>query len=187
MSPPTVTAIMPWISPKPQPRERRNHDRILWLIAAWKFFYGLLLLGVGIGAFNLIGKNISAELWHLTQRWNIDFHNHYVQLLFRKAGEMDGKRLYYLTAMTFGYAALFFVEGIGLFLGKHWAKWLVIVVTGSFIPEEIYHLVRQFDWFDSILLITNVACVIYLVWRVKTSDRPHKSHRHSRLNSNHPT
>ena len=62
MSAPNAIAIMPGIASKSQPRKRRKHDKILWLIGAWKIFYGLLLLGVGIGAFNLIGKNLSAEL-----------------------------------------------------------------------------------------------------------------------------
>ena len=158
--------------------QHRKSDQILWLIGGGKIFYGLLLLGVGIGAFNLIGKNLSAELWLLAERWNIDFHNHYIQLLFRKAALMDGKKLFFLTVMTFGYAALFFIEGIGLILGKYWAKWLVIIVTGSFIPGEIYHLARQFDWFDSILLLINVACVIFLMWRIKTCEHAHKPRRH---------
>ncbi|HEY3932513.1 MAG TPA: DUF2127 domain-containing protein [Verrucomicrobiae bacterium] len=169
MNAPDAIAIMPGVASKSRSSKRRKHDKILWLIGAWKIFYGLLLLGVGVGAFNLIGKNLSAELWKLVERWNIDFHNYYIQLLFRKATELDGKRLFALTFMTFGYAMLFFIEGVGLILDKHWAKWLVVVVTGSFIPGEIYHLVRQFNWFDLILLIINVACIIYLVWRIKSS------------------
>jgi uncharacterized membrane protein (DUF2068 family) len=180
MSAHAATVIAPGASAKTRRQPRRKSDSILWLIGSGKIFYGLLLLGVGIGAFDLIGKNLSAELWHLVERWNIDFHNHYVQLLFQKAALMDGKKLFFLSVMTFGYAALFFVEGIGLILGKYWAKWMVILVTGSFIPGEIYHLARQFDWLDSILLLINVACVIFLIWRIKTRNHPVKSkHRPS--------
>jgi uncharacterized membrane protein (DUF2068 family) len=178
MSLSTVTAIVPWASSKSVRRERRKSDQVLWMIGAWKIFYGLLLLGVGIGAFNLIGKNLSTELWFWVERWNIDFHNHYIQLLFRKAALMDGKKLFFLSVMTFGYAALFFVEGIGLILGKYWAKWLVIFVTSSFIPGELYHLARQFDWLDLILLVINVACVVFLVWRIKTRHHMPKSRRY---------
>ena len=101
-------------------------------------------------------------------------------LLFRKAALMDGKRLMFLSVMTFGYAAVFFIEGIGLILGKYWAQWMVIFVTGSFVPGEIYHLARQFNWLDTILLLINVVCVIYLVWQIKTRDHGPKSIRHKR-------
>jgi uncharacterized membrane protein (DUF2068 family) len=165
------TSTLPWPRLKPAHRKKlRNHDSILWLIGAGKIFYGLLLVVVGIGAFNLIGKNLSTELWHLTERWNINFHNHYIQLLFRKAALMDGKKLFFLSVMTFGYAIVFFVEGVGLMLGKYWAKWMVIMVTGSFIPGEMYHLGHEFNWLDTILLLINLACVIYLVWRIKTHE-----------------
>jgi uncharacterized membrane protein (DUF2068 family) len=100
--------------------------------------------------------------------WNVDFHNHYIQMLFRKISAVDGQKLYFLTFMTFVYAAVFFVEGIGLILEKYWAKWLVVVVTGSFIPEELYHVVRQFGWFDLTLALINAASVAYLIWRIKT-------------------
>jgi uncharacterized membrane protein (DUF2068 family) len=178
MNPPTVTGIMPRIPGKPMTRKRRRHDRmILCLIGSWKIFYGLLLVAVGIGAFDLIGRNLSSELWALVQRWNIDFHNHYIQLLFRKAALLDGKKLFYISMITFGYAALFFIEGIGLILDKYWAKWLVVLVTASFIPGETLRLIHQFDWLDSVLLLINALFVIYLVWQIKTHGRPHKPRR----------
>lgn len=160
---------------KSTPKKHRKHDKILWVIGAGKIFYGLLLVIVGVGALNLIGKNISLELWHLIQGWNVDFHNHYIQMLFRKISAMDGHKLYFLGIVTFAYAAVFFVEGIGLILEKYWAKWLVVVVTGSFIPEELYHLARQFGWLDLVLALFNASCVAYLIWRIKTHEHPQKS------------
>jgi uncharacterized membrane protein (DUF2068 family) len=174
----TISAILPWIARRSQKRKRSRRDRmILCFIGSWKIFYGVLLVIVGIGAFDLIGKNLSAEVWALVQRWNIDFHNHYIQLLFRKAALMDGKKLFYISMMTFGYSALFFIEGIGLIMDKHWAKWLVVLVTASFIPGETLRLIRQFDWLDSILLLINALFVIYLVWQIKTHDQPGKPRR----------
>ena len=175
MSVPAASAHLPWAHLKPKNKKHRLHDRIVWLIGGAKIFYGLLLVGVGIGAFNLIGKNIAIGLWHFTEHWNIDFHNHYVQLLFQQANQMDGDKLLFLASISLGYAALFFVEGIGLILGRYWAQWLVIIDTASFIPGEIYYLARQFNWFDTILLLVNVAVVLYLVWRIMTRDHPQKS------------
>jgi uncharacterized membrane protein (DUF2068 family) len=175
MSAPAASTRLPWTHLKSAHKKHRKHDKILWLIGAGKIFYGLLLLAVGIGAFNLIGKNLSAELWHLIQGWNVNFHNRYIQMVFRKISAVDGQKLYFLTVVTFAYAAIFFVEGIGLILNKYWAKWLVVVVTGSFIPTELYHLVRQFGWLDFALVIFNAASVAYLIWRIKTHEHPDKS------------
>jgi uncharacterized membrane protein (DUF2068 family) len=174
MSAPAASKHLLWTHLKFAHKKHRKHDKILWLIGAGKIFYGLILLAVGIGAFNLIGKNLSAELWHLIQGWNVDFHNRYIQMLFRKVSAMDGQKLYFLTIVTFAYAAVFFVEGIGLILNKYWAKWLVVVVTGSFIPEELYHLLRQFGWLDFVLVFLNASSVAYLIWRIKTHEHSHK-------------
>ena len=40
-----------------------------------------------------------------------------------------------------------------------------VVVTGSFIPIEIYELVKDFGVGKVVALIVNVAIVIYLAWR----------------------
>lgn len=175
MSAPAASTHLPWTHLKSKRRTRPKHDKILWIIGAGKIVYGLLLLAVGVGAFNLIGKNLSQELGHLIQGWNVDFHNHYIQVLFRKISTMDGHKLYFLGFVTFAYAAVFFVEGIGLILEKYWAKWLVVVVTGSFIPEELYHLIQEFGWFNFTLVILNAATVAYLAWRIKIHEHPKRT------------
>ena len=47
---------------------------------------------------------------------------------------------------TFLYAALFAVEGVGLWLGKRWAEWLTVVTTSLLIPIEIYEIVHKPTW-----------------------------------------
>jgi len=65
------------------------------------------------------------------------------------------------------YAGLFLTEGTGLLLRKRWGEIVTIVITGSFIPFEIYELVvKEFSVFKVLLLIGNVAVLAYLIWRV---------------------
>ena len=59
---------------------------------------------------------------------------------------------------------------MGLVCKKHWAAWLTVVVTGSFIPLEIYEMVAHFGAGKVVALAINVAIVIYLVW-VRLSER----------------
>ena len=68
MSAPAASTHLPWTHLKSRRRTHRKHDKILWVIGAGKIFYGLVLLAVGVGAFDLIGKNLSQELGHFDSR-----------------------------------------------------------------------------------------------------------------------
>jgi hypothetical protein len=51
----------------------------------------------------------------------------------------------------------------GLWLRRRWAEYLTVIVTGSFIPLEIYEIVEHFTVLRVVVLAVNVAIVIYLV------------------------
>ena len=61
------------------------------------------------------------------------------------------------------YAALFAVEGVGLWLGKYWAEWFTVIATGSLVPLELYETLHRFGWLKLATLSGNVAIVVYLV------------------------
>ena len=66
-------------------------------------------------------------------------------------------------AMTaFGYAALMGTEGVALYLRKPWARRLTIVATSSLIPIEMYEIWREVHPIRVLVLVVNVAIVIYL-------------------------
>jgi uncharacterized membrane protein (DUF2068 family) len=65
--------------------------------------------------------------------------------------------------VALGYALVFGIEGIGLWLGKHWAEWFTVIATGSLVPLELYETVDHFGWLKLAALVGNVIIVIYLV------------------------
>ncbi len=65
------------------------------------------------------------------------------------------------------YAALFFVEGFGLWTGKRWAEYLTTIATASLVPFEVYELVHHATWTKAVVLIGNVAIVIYLIYLLR--------------------
>ena len=76
-----------------------------------------------------------------------------------------------LSVGTLFYSALFFTEGIGLLLRKRWAEYFTIISTGAFIPLEIYELLKHVTPVKILLMILNVAIVVYLVLRLRKERR----------------
>jgi uncharacterized membrane protein (DUF2068 family) len=62
------------------------------------------------------------------------------------------------------YAALQIVEGIGLWSLKRWGEYVAVVGTTAFIPLEIYEIVDKVSWLKIVILVINVAAVVYLLW-----------------------
>jgi uncharacterized membrane protein (DUF2068 family) len=95
----------------------------------------------------------------------LDGH-HLVRHIVARLASLNGRELHQLAAATFGYAALFLVEGVGLILRKHWAEWMTVIVTGSFVPFEVYSLLRRPGPGKVVALALNVAIVVYLARRI---------------------
>jgi uncharacterized membrane protein (DUF2068 family) len=62
------------------------------------------------------------------------------------------------------YAALQVAEGIGLWSLKRWGEYVAVVGTTAFIPLEVYELVDGVSWLKIVILLINIAAVVYLVW-----------------------
>jgi uncharacterized membrane protein (DUF2068 family) len=78
------------------------------------------------------------------------------------------RRVQLLGVSAFAYAALFALEGIGLWLQKRWAEYLTIVATSSLLPLEIYEAAKRLTILRVAVLVSNAAIVAYLIWRVRT-------------------
>jgi uncharacterized membrane protein (DUF2068 family) len=154
------------------PSQSRDHNPWTLVIAAGKFFYGVLLVSVGLGVFNLVGKNLANELLRLINYWHIDAHLYYVNWLIHKVSNISNGQLILLTQINFIYAALSFIEAFGLAFEKRWAKWLAVIDTSSFIPIEIYQLGHTFNWINFFLLLAYGATVFYLIKRLRQTPVP---------------
>ena len=91
-----------------------------------------------------------------------------IHALISKITGIDRTHLRAVQAGTFCYAFLHVVEAIGLFMGKDWAGYLVIVATSSLIPLELYELAKKFTALRVTFLILNIAIVIYLIMTLRT-------------------
>ena len=61
------------------------------------------------------------------------------------------------------YGLLQLAEGIGLWSLKRWGEYVAVVGTTLFIPLEVYEVIEKTTWLKIVVLIMNVAAVLYLL------------------------
>jgi uncharacterized membrane protein (DUF2068 family) len=151
----------------PTPRVAPWEDFALRLIAFYKMLHALFFIGVGLGLLRLRGHNVVDFLnAHLVIPYHLNPENRIVYWLLDKADALTSHRLLLLGYAAFFYAALFAAEGIGLFLRKHWAEYLVVFVTGSLLPIEVYELFVKVAWWKFAAVVGNLFIVCYLIHRI---------------------
>jgi len=143
----------------------------LFLIGLFKLVKGFSLLAVALGALRFLHHDLSSTLEHWVNALRIDPENHYVHKVLSRALDVNPRQLKLLSVGTFFYSALFFTEGIGLLLRKRWAEYFTIISTGALIPLEIYELVKHVTPVKILVMILNVAIVVYLVLRLRKERR----------------
>ena len=77
---------------------------------------------------------------------------------------MSAPRIHALRIVTLAYAAVFAVEGVGLWMQKRWAEWLTTIITASLIPLEAWELFFR-PTIGKVLIICQLAIVAYLIWQ----------------------
>ena len=152
-------------------RTQSRGDPALLAIALFKLVKGGLILAFACGAMSFFHKDVASQVQHWLDQLRIDPDNRFVGALLTKLQLVDAKQLKELSAISAGYGALFLTEGTGLLLRKRWAEWLTIIATGSFIPLEVYELIRRFTAVRLVLLLVNAAVVLFLIYRIRKSSR----------------
>lgn len=151
--------------------DKRHGSRALWLIAVFKLLKGLALLAVGIGALKLLHKDVASEVERWVNYLRVDPQNHYVHKLLAKLGLLNDRKLRELSVGTFFYSALLITEGVGLAMRKRWAEYFTIISTASLLPLEIFEIIRRASVQRIVLLVVNIAVVVYLVVEVRRKPR----------------
>jgi uncharacterized membrane protein (DUF2068 family) len=144
-----------------------SRDSGLLLIGLFKLAKAIFFFGIGVGAIHLLHKDLEDEVLRLAARLKFDPESRFVALLLDKVDLIDAHRLRQISVATFGYSALALTEGVGLLLEKVWAEYLTLILTISFLPWELYELIRRPDWFRLSLLLINLAVLWYLVWLLR--------------------
>ena len=142
----------------PEPR-----NRVLLLIAVYKFLHALLFYAIGMGAHHLLHRNIADQIELFARHLRFNPESRLVIFFLRKAPLINGRVLERISIVAYCYATLTLVEGIGLYLEKVWGEFLTLAITASFLPWEILEIFRRLTWVRVGLLTINILVFVYLL------------------------
>jgi uncharacterized membrane protein (DUF2068 family) len=143
------------------------------LIAAEKVVKATIILAVSVKLLTLIGQDVHTWAVELVGRHGIDIANHYVHDLLERLVGMNDAGLIRFSTVGFGYAALLYIEGIGLWMQKRWAEYLTAIGSALLIPVEIYEIFVKFTWVRVAILAINLFIVWYLITRLRDEKALH--------------
>ena len=166
-------------SPSSAGSRHQRHNRLLLLIAAYKFLYALLFIAIGLGAHRLLHKDIADEIELLARHLRFNPESRLVTFVLEKASLINDPVLRRIGFFAFAYAGITLAEGIGLYLEQAWGEFLTLAITASFLPWEIFEIFRRVNWLHVGLLVINTLVFSYLLKLVLDRAR-HRTEAHKR-------
>jgi uncharacterized membrane protein (DUF2068 family) len=146
---------------------KSSPSRLLRLIALFKLLKAALLITVGVGALKLLHKDVAGAVEHWVELLKLDPNNHYIDTALERASNITPNKIKELGLGSMIYAGLFLTEGIGLWFERRWAEWLTVIITSSLIPIELYEICRHPTPVKVVVLLINIAIVMYLAYRIR--------------------
>jgi uncharacterized membrane protein (DUF2068 family) len=133
------------------------------LIAAFKLAQALLFVAIGVGALQLLHKDVGDLLARLADHLRFNPESKFINFILDRASLLDDRLLRRIGAVVFVYAGLDLIEGIGLYLEKVWAEYLTLAITASFLPLEVFEVFRRITPVRVSLLTVNALVFFYLL------------------------
>lgn len=144
---------------------------MLRTIALYKLAKVLLLLLAAYFELRLHDRTLSSQLVTWAEARPSGLEHEVVTRVLQWFSGLSESKIHALRFVTFTYAAVFAVEGIGLWMQKRWAEWLTTIITASLIPLEVWEFVHRPNFGKAAVVIANTAIVVYLFWHVRGKGR----------------
>jgi uncharacterized membrane protein (DUF2068 family) len=142
---------------------RHRPNLTLRLIALFKFCKAALLVAVGLGVLQLVQPGVAAQVRDWVDPLAIGPARRLAQKAISLVSGLSPRRLEVLALGAFLYACLYLVEGVGLWLEKRWAEYLIAIATLAFVPVEVFALTRRVSLPRLTALSMNLIVAAYMI------------------------
>ena len=149
-------------------RGSRRTPLVIKFIAVGKLIKaGLFLAGV-IFVIHVVERSAFADaITSILTHLHVDPQGAHARQLIATLTGLSPERWMMVVAGMSSYAALYLIEGLGLWFDRPWAEWFTVIMTGLFIPFEMFHLLTHPSFGIAVTLLINLTIVLYLAWRIR--------------------
>lgn len=131
-------------------------------IAVLEAFKGVLAAATGLWLLSLFQYTPRTVARQLVERLHLNPGSHYPDLFVANISTLSDRSITLLGLAALVYAALRFIEAMGLWQDRAWAKWFAAVTGAIYIPFELYELAQGYNGFVIGALAINGLVVAYL-------------------------
>jgi len=150
----------------PIANQSRPTNKVLRVIAVLKFLETAAIVAAGFAALKLLNPATLDAISAWSEALPGQQQQRVAQHLLDQLSGISPHEVRALGAGAILFAAIFLMEGIGLWLQRRWAEWFSLVATALFIPLEILELLRHASLSKIIALVLNFLVVAYLIARI---------------------
>jgi uncharacterized membrane protein (DUF2068 family) len=129
----------------------------------------LLLLGVSLLSLNARTRWMDALSTWTADEILLEYSKAVTYLLNKLQNVLQGGTLRATGFLALFYTAVFFTEGIGVYMQQRWAELLMIFATGALIPIEVRHLWHRPGFAGVLILLAN-CFIVWFLYRVLRRD-----------------
>ena len=145
----------------------RWDDRILRVIALYHLLKAAFFIALGFGLLHLVHQDIARMINdYLIEPFKLAPDGRFFSGLLEWASTLTPHGLRLIGCLFFCYGLIFAIEGVGLYLRKYWAEFMVVIVVSSLLPFEIYEICLNIAWWKMFVLLGNCLIVAFLVRRL---------------------
>ena len=134
----------------------------LYAIIAFKLVRGVLALVLAVKAYELVGENLRPHFDAAIRGLKLDPETEFFDRLGDRIDAITPGNVKWAATGALLYGALSLGEGLGLILRSKWAGRLVLAESAFFVPVETYAIIKEPSATIVVILVVNVAIVVYL-------------------------
>lgn len=143
-----------------------NNRTALHAIALFEAVKGVAAIAASVGFVSLAHHNVRAMVYALIGHFHLNPNGHYPGMMLSYADVLVSANLREVVLLAWGYAAIRLTEGFGLWKDRAWAEWLAALSGMVYFPLEVNHLIQHITVINGAVLVSNVAVVAYMVYRL---------------------